>query len=594
MISLRRLAILLFLGCNPQMASLDNLACDADGACVPGYVCDRDTWICGPCLEGATCTLGDPCVAGLCTGGVCVGEPRANGEPCDDGAFCTVDERCTDGVCGRSVPRVCGTAGGVCRDGACNEVTDTCDGDPLPDGTGCDDGAFCTVDDQCAGGVCRGAARACVPPGDNCNTAVCVEAVDACELTPMREGGACDDGAFCTVGEICTAGVCGGGGATDCSARADQCNSAECNETTDQCDRVPLPGIVDCDDGNVCTTDDICTFGLCASTPIPLCEWAYRKPITILAAGVPGDLVDFPVLIDLPTDADLAARALDNGNDLIFTDAAAKRLSHEIETFDGATGRLLAWVRIEALSSLNDTRIYLYYGNPNATWQEDAAGVWDDDYAGVWHMHGDAGGVDNRDVYLDSTANGNHGNDFISATDKAGQIGRGQRFDGVDDYADFGTDASLDLDYLTVEMWYRDSVFVTNGGILARGTNTTRRYWMWTWSNNVSLEVDEGSNHNNAWNVASGSWVHLAMTYDGSTVRTFKNGSPENSYAQATGPIDGTTEPLLMGLIPGYNYFGGHLDEVRLSRVARSASWIRTAHNNQSSPTTFSTTGPEE
>ena len=63
---------------------------------------------------------------------------------------------------------------------------------------------------------------------------------DCCSSTCTFEtnGSSCDDGLFCTTGETCTAGVCGGGGATDCSGSADQCNDGVCNETTDACEAV--------------------------------------------------------------------------------------------------------------------------------------------------------------------------------------------------------------------------------------------------------------------------------------------------------------------------------------------------------------------
>jgi hypothetical protein len=36
-----------------------------------------------------------------------------------------------------------------------------------------------------------------------------------------------------------------------------------------------------------------------------------------------------------------------------------------------------------------------------------------------------------------------------------------------------------------------------------------------------------------------------------------------------------------------YAYMNGGLDEVRISNIVRSAAWISTEYNNQSSPSTF-------
>lgn len=41
------------------------------------------------------------------------------------------------------------------------------------------------------------------------------------------------------------------------------------------------------------------------------------------------------------------------------------------------------------------------------------------------------------------------------------------------------------------------------------------------------------------------------------------------------------------------NAYDGTIDELRIARVARSAGWIATEFNNQSSPGTFYTLGPE-
>jgi biopolymer transport protein ExbB len=46
---------------------------------------------------------------------------------------------------------------------------------------------------------------------------------------------------------------------------------------------------------------------------------------------------------------------------------------------------------------------------------------------------------------------------------------------------------------------------------------------------------------------------------------------------------------------PNYDGFwwNGHVDEVRVSDSGRSSAWIATEYNNQNSPTTFYSLGPE-
>lgn len=140
-------------------------------------------------------------------------------------------------------------------------------------------------------------------------------------------------------------------------------------------------------------------------------DWSYRQEITIDHAQVAGGtLTDFPFLFSV-TDADLEAVTAggkvgqEDGGDILFTlgDGTTK-LAHEMESYDGATGRVNAWVKVPAISDGADTKLYVYYGNALAADQQDKNHVWDGNYRMVQHLGGApanaaAGG------HLDSTAN---------------------------------------------------------------------------------------------------------------------------------------------------------------------------------------------
>ncbi|HUS99607.1 MAG TPA: hypothetical protein VMY59_04725, partial [Candidatus Thermoplasmatota archaeon] len=68
-------------------------------------------------------------------------------------------------------------------------------------------------------------------------------------------------------------------------------------------------------------------------------NWSYRKKITIDHTKVIANLTNFPVLISLPSDADLAAHTQDDGDDLVFISTTGVKLNHEIEYFNDSTGR---------------------------------------------------------------------------------------------------------------------------------------------------------------------------------------------------------------------------------------------------------------
>jgi hypothetical protein len=113
--------------------------------------------------------------------------------------------------------------------------------------------------------------------------------------------------------------------------------------------------------------------------------WNHRKAITIDKTKVVTDQKDFPVLINLGSDPDLAAQAQSTGNDLVFTLAdGTTKLPVKVESFTSSNGALVAWVKIPVLSSGANTVLYMYYGNHGASKQQDSSGTWTDVYKGNW------------------------------------------------------------------------------------------------------------------------------------------------------------------------------------------------------------------
>jgi hypothetical protein len=242
-------------------ASADGTSCDDGNGCTGIDVC-----------VGAICVGGDPlvCAAGPCHGlglcdpatGACSTPPVADGSPCDDGAFCTMGDACLAGVC-QGTPRDCAAAGGQCTVGVCDEAADGCVAHPKVNGLACDDGAFCTVGDSCQAGACRGAARDCSGSGGKCATGVCDEASDTCRSQARANGTSCDDGNACTQVDMCRSGLCTGGAPVVCTA-IDQCHDAgTCHPSTGQCSNPVTADGRPCHDGDVCSAGDVCSGGQC-------------------------------------------------------------------------------------------------------------------------------------------------------------------------------------------------------------------------------------------------------------------------------------------------------------------------------------------
>jgi hypothetical protein len=82
--------------------------------------------------------------------------------------------------------------------------------DPIcsPDGSPCDDANACTTGDTCVAGACTpDATIPCPDDGNPCTEDVCVPATGTCGAPAT---GTCDDGDPCTTSDVCAGGACGG------------------------------------------------------------------------------------------------------------------------------------------------------------------------------------------------------------------------------------------------------------------------------------------------------------------------------------------------------------------------------------------------
>ena len=284
--------------------------CDATGTCVPGapLVCNDNrectTDTCNPatgCVfanrTGSCTDDANPCTADVCSAGNCTHPALTNGTACNDGAFCTVSDNCQNGTCLGGGARDCSDTN-PCTIDSCDETNDQCVHAPAGVGSSCSDGNACTVGDVCdASSVCQPGPAANCDDGNECTTDSCnpvtgcvhtnrggtctddgnactsdVCNAGACTHPNRTNGTSCEDGAFCTVGDSCLNGVCQPGSPQSCND-SNPCTTDTCNEATDQCDHVNLPGGTACSDGDACTVGDACDAGgSCQPGPPANCD----------------------------------------------------------------------------------------------------------------------------------------------------------------------------------------------------------------------------------------------------------------------------------------------------------------------------------
>ncbi len=141
--------------------------------------------------------------------------------------------------------------------------------DPCLDAaTRCNDNNACTTD-TCdpTTGACINTPKVCTA-SDQCHVAgTCAPATGVCSNPNAPNGTTCNDNNLCTSNDVCTTGVCRGT-AKVCNDN-NICTTDTCNASTGNC--VFTNNTLPCPDGNGCTTN-VCGGGVCTSTPLACCS----------------------------------------------------------------------------------------------------------------------------------------------------------------------------------------------------------------------------------------------------------------------------------------------------------------------------------
>jgi GH43 family beta-xylosidase len=159
----------------------------------------------------------------------------------------------------------------------------------------------------------------------------------------------------------------------------------------------------------------------------------------------------------------------------------------------------------------------------------------------------------------------------------------GLKLNGVTDYVNCGTNIGNDVQTaLTLAAWIRADAFVDWAGLITKGTNTGP-YAMQVWHDgslcfSANWGAPGGSVGSGVWNsnfkMATNTWYHVAITYDGATVRFYLNGAVDSSPPAAKLRFGVVNEPLTLGVdLPGGDeYFPGTIRDARVyGRALNSA-----------------------
>ncbi len=290
---------------------------------------------------------------------------------------------------------------------------------------------------------------------------------------------------------------------------------------------------------------------------------------------------EFPVLVRLHKDFFNFAAAKPNGDDVRFS-AGGKALAYQVEQWDAAAGTASIWVRVPKIAGNARQELKVHWGKADAASESKGSAVFNDSngYLSVFHM-GDGvadevGSVQTKDVGTTATA---------------GMVGPARHLGGkqgifcgekIENYPVGSAPHST-------EAWLRAEK--SNGRALAWGNEHGQGKVVMHFQSPPHVKMEcyfSGADVASVGRLPMNEWVHIFHTYEKGESRIYVNGELSNTSKTPNAPLALKTPARLY--IGGWynNYdFVGDLDEVRISKVTRSADWVKLQHENQKAQQTL-------
>ncbi len=315
-------------------------------------------------------------------------------------------------------------------------------------------------------------------------------------------------------------------------------------------------------------------------------DWKHSGSMWILTdkegADLPAEAVveQFPLLVKLYSDWFDFKQAQPRGEDIRFATQDGTPLAFEIDEWDAAKGEAAIWVRVPKIVGNTRQELRVFWGKSDAKSESNGAAVFNESngYVAVWHM--------NERV---ADATGTYPSTDTGTTEAPGMIGRARHFPGGkgifcgDKIETLPSGSSSH----STEAWFRierPNTTLIGWGNEGGGRGSKVRM-MYRGPHHIRIDSDFAdvrtrySSPYLKYAIEFPHWIHVAHTYDREDGRLYLNGN-----------LDGTGSPLLNIKSPArlwlggwyHNYdYVGDLDEVRISRVARSPQWLKLQFANQ-------------
>ncbi len=309
-------------------------------------------------------------------------------------------------------------------------------------------------------------------------------------------------------------------------------------------------------------------------------DWQYRKEINFdlspTGAAVGGSVQDVPVLIRLSlANFSYFNDLKSDGSDLrVIAGDDKTPLKFHLERFDSQNQMAYLWVDVPQLTGgAKSDKLYIYYGNSNASAASDPAGTFDANQALVLEFNQTSGAPQDATAYKNNPTASN------AMAQPASLIAGGVTFAGAQSIS-IPSSPSLRLtpaQGLTASAWVKPSGNQAQGYVisladekheLTLGIDGMQAFARYRGTGAPVTVTQNGQ-------LSSGDWHQLALTTGNGQLTLYVDGVAAGQASVSLEEIGGT---LTIGASNhGGNFLSGDVDEVSVGKTVRSADWLKAA-----------------
>ncbi len=314
-------------------------------------------------------------------------------------------------------------------------------------------------------------------------------------------------------------------------------------------------------------------------------KWPNRVPISVDTSKTGADLgeniSDATVLVRLHAGnfQDFFALKEDMSDLRFIADDDKTPLKFHIDSFDFINQLIYVWVRVPQIAAnVNSGRLWMYYGNAEATPAQEMAGTFDIDTSAVFHFKNDEA------IPKDASTNNVNAVAATATISTSSQIAAGLKFENGQSVTIAETPALAvpAAHGATISFWIRPASLQTDAHVFHQ-RSANAQFVIGIEQNNIyaRLQLPNGRvvETNKSPSIRVNEWQHVAVILEPAKLVLFVDGK-EVATASAQ-LVDFGGAVTLGNDAQGAHSFTGELDEVRIDHVARSADWIALAVANQ-------------